>query len=343
MKIRKEIYNKVFDKLLLTNYPKLYYVPHMLPFAIFLNIIANLVALGLLGFNYYFVYRWREIGFYNIYSSVAITSVLLTLLNFTGWFFVPLILSKNKGKNIHPEKLRKESGLQELFVEKYFAPSSKTTLIFTHGWSTTSQIWYYFGKAFENKYNLVFWDEPGLGKSKQPMDGDYSLSKYATDLKNIISTIPQDQKVILVGHSIGGMIIQQLYKIYPSFSKERVHSIALFNTTYINPVKSALFGNFFINLQDILIKPALYIQAYTWPIWQLNNLFSFLNGSLHLAGYVSGFRGNQTSNELNFTTRLMLTSRVDTYSKRNTGDAQARYYRGTQEYSSSGTCCRWSK
>jgi pimeloyl-ACP methyl ester carboxylesterase len=289
----------------------------MLPFSIFLNIIANLIAILLFGLNYYFVYQWCQAGcsVNSGLTTLSVMSVLLTLLNFTGWFFVPRLLSKNNGPNIRPEKQRQNSELQDLFVERYPAVGSDITIIFTHGWSTTAQIWYYFGRALERKYNLVFWDEPGLGKSRQPDDGKYSLTKYATDLKSIIETVPADQKTILVGHSIGGMIIQQLYKEYPSFSKENIHGVALFNTTYINPIKTALFGDFLINLQDILIKPVLYIQAYTWPIWQFNHLFSFLNGSLHASGYISGFRGNQSVNELNFTTRLMLTSRVDTVAK----------------------------
>jgi pimeloyl-ACP methyl ester carboxylesterase len=292
----------------------------MLPFSIFLNAIANLVAIGLIGLNYYLIDRWCQtdctIGSLSSnVTAISIFSILLTLLNFTGWIFAPFILSKVTGKNITKERLRRESDQVELFVEKYPATGCDTTLIFTHGWSTTAQIWYYFRKALGGKYNLIFWDEPGLGKSKQPTNDDYSLTKYATDLKNIVATVPANQKIILVGHSIGGMIIQQLFKDYPGFAKDKIKGIALFNTTYINPIKTALFGDFFIKLQNILIKPALYIQAYTWPIWQLNNLFSFLNGSLHIAGYVSGFRGNQTRNELNFTTQLMLTSRVDTVAK----------------------------
>lgn len=289
----------------------------MLPFSIFLNIIANLVAIGLIGLNYYFVDRWCQVdcSIGSSLTTISIISISLSLINFTGWIFAPYILSRVQGENITKEKLRQESDQVELFIEKYPAVGSDTTLVFTHGWSTTAQIWYYFRKGFGGKYNLIFWDEPGLGKSKQPANDDYSLTKYATDLKNIVSTVPLNQKIILVGHSIGGMIIQQLYKDYPDFAKDRIKGIALFNTTYINPIKTALFGDFFIKLQNILIKPALYIQAYTWPIWQLNNLLSFLNGSLHIAAYTSGFRGNQTSNELNFTTRLMLTSRVDTVAK----------------------------
>jgi pimeloyl-ACP methyl ester carboxylesterase len=248
-------------------------------------------------------------------TTISIISILLTLFNFTGWIFVPMILSKEEGEKITPEKIRQDSDLQELFVEEYSNPNAKVTIIFNHGWSTTAQVWYYYRKAFKNKYNLIFWDEPGLGKSKQPSNNDYSLTKYATDLKRIIDTIPKNQKIVLVGHSIGGMIIQQLYKEYPSFSKDRINAIALFNTTYTNPIKTALFGNVLINLQNILFKPSLIIQAYTWPIWQLNNFLSFLSGMLHLACYISGFRGKQTRNELKFTTRLMLTSRVDSVAK----------------------------
>jgi pimeloyl-ACP methyl ester carboxylesterase len=247
----------------------------MLPFSLFLNILANLITIGLLGINYYFVYQWYQDSFpFELYTT-SIISVVFTFVNFTCWIFTPSILSKYKGDTIIPEKLRQNSELQKLFIEKYPTQNSNVTLIFTHGWSTTAQIWYYFDKALEHKYNLVFWDEPGLGKSKQPKDNDYSLSKYAADLKDIISTVPEDQKIVLVGHSIGGMIIQQLHKDYSNFFEDRVDAIALFNTTYINPLTTALFGDTLINLQNILIKPALYIQAYTWPIWQLNNLFSF--------------------------------------------------------------------
>jgi pimeloyl-ACP methyl ester carboxylesterase len=287
----------------------------MLPFSILLNIIINLLAICLLSLNYYFFYKWYQMEFSLAFSTVAVVSVILTILNFTGWIFVPLLLSKILGENITPEKMRQNSNYEELFVEKYEAKNSQITLVFTHGWSTTSQIWYYFIKAFENKYNLVFWDEPGLGKSKQPDNDDYSLTKYSTDLKHIVSQISPDQKIILIGHSIGGMIIQQLYKEYPSFAKQHIYAVALFNTTYTNPIKTALFGNFIIHLEKFFIKPLLYIQAYTWPIWQINNFFSFLNGSLCMAGYISGFRGNQSKNELNFTTRLMLISRVDTVAK----------------------------
>ena len=285
----------------------------MLPTSIFFVLLGNLLALALLSLNTFLVYKWYEIGF-SLSSIFFISSVIITMLNFFGWLIVPILLSKSKGQVIRPEKLRTKSVKQDLFVQKYLNKDIKTTLIFTHGWSTTAQIWSYFGLALTGKYNLIFWDEPGLGLSKIPENRDFSLSKYANNLQEIVETVSPTQKIILVGHSIGGMIIQQFYQDFPLLAKERISANALFNTTYINPIKTALFGNILVKLQNILIKPILVIQKYTWPIWQLNNALSFCNGSLHLAAFASGFTGQQTQEELKFTTRLMMTSRVDVVS-----------------------------
>jgi TRAP-type C4-dicarboxylate transport system permease small subunit len=132
----------------------------MLPFSIFLNTIANLIAIGLIGLNYYLVYHWcqGDCTQNSNLTAISIFSILLTILNFTGWIFVPFILSGVTGKNIVRERLRQNTEAKELFVQKYPVITSDITLVFTHGWSTTAQIWYYFRKAFGGKYNLMFWD-----------------------------------------------------------------------------------------------------------------------------------------------------------------------------------------
>ncbi len=192
----------------------------------------------------------------------------------------------------------------------------KPTLIFTNGWSTTAQVWHYFRKDLSQDYNLIFWDEPGLGKSNLPESDDYSLDKYASDPKNIIEQNPAN-KVILIGHSIGGMIIQELYKLYPDLIQTKVAGLVLMNTTYINPIHTSILSRFLILIQNILLKPILYLQVYTWPIWQLNNILSFLNGGNHLAALVSGFSGKQTKQEFDLTARFMTSARVDVVNKGN--------------------------
>ena len=63
-----------------------------------------------------------------------------------------------------------------------------------------------------------------MGKSDLPESQDYSPPKYALDLKGITEQVPGN-KVILVGHIIGGMIIQEMYEMYPDFIKAKVANL----------------------------------------------------------------------------------------------------------------------
>src|SRR4051812_36552598 len=78
------------------------------------------------------------------------------------------------------------------------------TLVLTHGWGADADLWQFAKRDLANDYRLVAWDLPGLGNSEQPPDRNYSLERMADDLRAVVSATPGP--VILVGHSIGGMI-----------------------------------------------------------------------------------------------------------------------------------------
>jgi pimeloyl-ACP methyl ester carboxylesterase len=55
---------------------------------------------------------------------------------------------------------------------------------------------------------------PGLGKSQGPRNHDYRLEKMAADLEAVVARV--DRPVVLVGHSIGGMISLTFCRLFPS-------------------------------------------------------------------------------------------------------------------------------
>jgi 3-oxoadipate enol-lactonase len=80
-------------------------------------------------------------------------------------------------------------------------------LVFLHGIGGSARVWRGQLDAFGDRYRAIAWDMPGYGGSA-PLPS-VSISTLAGALKDFLHQIGA-VKPILVGHSIGGMIVQQL-------------------------------------------------------------------------------------------------------------------------------------
>ena len=75
-------------------------------------------------------------------------------------------------------------------------------LVFLHGINIHSAIWLNQFDHFANTYRIIAWDAPSYGGSA-PRDADVGV--YAGALNELLDTFGLD-KVIVVGHSMGGII-----------------------------------------------------------------------------------------------------------------------------------------
>jgi 3-oxoadipate enol-lactonase len=80
-------------------------------------------------------------------------------------------------------------------------------LVFLHGIGGTARVWRGQLDAFGDRYHAIAWDMPGYGGSA-PLQ-EVSIPALAGALKDFLHQVGA-AKPILVGHSIGGMIVQQL-------------------------------------------------------------------------------------------------------------------------------------
>ncbi len=80
-------------------------------------------------------------------------------------------------------------------------------LVFLHGIGGTARVWRGQLDAFGDRYRAIAWDMPGYGGSA-PLQ-EVSIPALAGALKEFLQQVGA-VKPILVGHSIGGMIVQQL-------------------------------------------------------------------------------------------------------------------------------------
>jgi 3-oxoadipate enol-lactonase len=80
-------------------------------------------------------------------------------------------------------------------------------LVFQHGIGGAARGWRVQLEAFSDRYRTIAWDMPGYGGS--PLLASVSIATLADALQDFLRQIGA-KKPILVGHSIGGMIVQQL-------------------------------------------------------------------------------------------------------------------------------------
>jgi 3-oxoadipate enol-lactonase len=89
-------------------------------------------------------------------------------------------------------------------------------LIFLHGIGGAARAWRHQLATFSNRFRAIAWDMPGYGGSK-PL-ANVSIAALAEALQQFLEQI-EATKPVLVGHSIGGMIVQQWLVQHPQSAR----------------------------------------------------------------------------------------------------------------------------
>lgn len=197
----------------------------------------------------------------------------------------------------------------ELRVECY-GPADAPPLLLTHGWGCDSTEWFYQKRSLAERFRLIIWDEPGLGLSKKPDNNDYRLEKLAADLEAVLN-FAGDRPAVLVGHSIGGMIILTFCKLFPGSLGSRVAGLVLAHTTYKDPVRTTKMAAFYTAIEKPIIIPLLYVTIALWPLFYLMNWLSYFNGSAHRSMRKQSFAGTETQGQLDYFAAQMPRWRTD--------------------------------
>jgi 3-oxoadipate enol-lactonase len=88
----------------------------------------------------------------------------------------------------------------------------KTPLVFLHGIGGAARAWRGQISSFGDRYHAIAWDMPGYGSSAPLVN--VTISTLADALQDFLQQISVSRPV-LVGHSIGGMILQQWLVRFP--------------------------------------------------------------------------------------------------------------------------------
>lgn len=97
---------------------------------------------------------------------------------------------------------------------------SAPKLVFLHGLMGFGSNWKSIARQFEDKYQILLYDQRGHGRSFQPDEG-YRTANYAEDLKKILDELGWEN-VHLVGHSMGGRVAVEFAYLYPDLVQKLV-------------------------------------------------------------------------------------------------------------------------
>jgi pimeloyl-ACP methyl ester carboxylesterase len=195
------------------------------------------------------------------------------------------------------QRLRRPDGA-ELQVESY-GPPDAPPIVLAPGWGIDSTEFYYLKRQLADRFRLITWDPRGLGTSGGPDDDQYSLERMAGDLDAVV-TVAGERPVLIVGHSLGGMILLTFYRKFRATYGPRVLGLVLANTTFTHPLRTTTAAGVMQGLERPLLRPLLSITIGFAPVVRLMNWLSYWNGTSHLSAALSGFAGHQTRGQLDF-------------------------------------------
>jgi pimeloyl-ACP methyl ester carboxylesterase len=268
----------------------------------------TMVSLALLGGAIYLLWTWGRgqdvLGADGVLRHVhgpawwLYAGAALAAWSLLGRFAVLALMPRGDDPPVHDraQRMVRTANGAEIAVE-VTGRADGPTLILTHGWGMDSSTWSWLRPRLADRFRLVAWDLPGLGRSGRPKSGPLSIEGLADALAAVVDATA-DRPAILVGHSIGGMVVQTLFRTQPEVARAKVAGVALLNTTYENPLRTMWLSGLWRTLQKPVLEPAAWLSVALFPLLWLSNWQSYLSGSTQLAMRLTGFGRRPTRRQV---------------------------------------------
>jgi pimeloyl-ACP methyl ester carboxylesterase len=121
---------------------------------------------------------------------------------------------------------------RRLFGRKVPSP---VTVVFSHGYCLSQDSWHFQRAALRGLVRTVHWDQRSHGRSERGRDQSQGVTvgidQLGRDLKAVIDAAAPEGRLVLVGHSMGGMTIMALAEQYPQLIRGRVAAVAFVGTS----------------------------------------------------------------------------------------------------------------
>lgn len=165
---------------------------------------------------------------------------------------------------------------QALHVKEEGSAKAQVAILI-HGWSSS---WYALSPVMpvvKDRFHCFAVDLPGYGNSPRLKERT-TIPAYADLLAAFIKEVSPDKPVVLIGHSMGGMISLTIALRYPELVERLVllcptisGNLSMFIHLFVSPITFlerfflanilvALFEPYFIRITDSLMRPASFAE-----------------------------------------------------------------------------------
>ncbi len=105
------------------------------------------------------------------------------------------------------------------------------TLVFAHGYALSLDCWHFQRAALRGKYRMVFYDQRCHGQSERGEWANATIDQLGSDLCSVIEQLVPTGRVVVIGHSMGGMSVMAMAERFTRVFADRVTGVALIATT----------------------------------------------------------------------------------------------------------------
>jgi len=139
------------------------------------------------------------------------------------------------------------------------------TIVLSHGVTLSVRVWHHqLDDLPARGFRVIAFDHRGHGRSVVGAEG-HTLENLGLDLKTVLEDLDL-RNAVLVGHSMGGVAVQEFVTKFPDIAAERVAGIVLLSTLAYTP-----FGSRPTRTKARLEKLTKRTPDTTW-MWRSRNL-----------------------------------------------------------------------
>lgn len=194
-----------------------------------------------------------------------------------------------------------------IFIEETGRESSKGA-VFVHGSSLRTDTWHYQLPGIGG-HRLIFYDLRGHGMSKPKGDSEFSIERLVDDLRAVIDDCGLEE-VVIVGHSVGGMIALDLCRLYPDDLGGRVKGLVLLNTTHRPAAETLIGGAPLARIERAIRKPLDALGARSDYVEYLRRVIK-PSDTVFMAVSLAAFGQGASAKQIDFTYDMLAETPAD--------------------------------